>query len=55
MPNPRYFTDDNIVQRGQRLGYAELLAAALVARDPVTYEEAMRSSAAAEWGDACQY
>ena len=55
VPNPRYFDADNVAQRGRQLGYAELLAAALVARDPVTYEEAMRSSAAAEWGEACQY
>ena len=55
VPNPRYFGADNVAQRGRRLGYAELLAAALVGRDPVSFEEAMRSSEAGEWKEACQY
>ena len=38
-----------------RLGFAELLAAAFVGRDPATYAEAMRSAAADEWTKACQY
>ena len=55
-PNPRYFNVDNVApQRGRRLGYAELLAAALVGRDPATFEEAMRSNEAGEWMEACQY
>ena len=44
VPNLRYFNSDNAAQRGRRLGYAELLAAALVGRDPATYAEAMCSA-----------
>ena len=55
-PNPRYFNADNVApQWGRRLGYAELLAAALVGRDPATFEEAMHSNEAGEWMEACQY
>ena len=55
-PNPRYFNADNVaLQRGCRLGYAELLATALVGRDPATFEEAMHSNEAGEWMEACQY
>ena len=32
-----------------------MLAAAFVGRDPATYAEAMRSAAADEWTEACQY
>jgi hypothetical protein len=55
VPNPRYSSADNVAQRGRRLGYAELLAAALVGRDPLSYAEAMRSADAEEWKVACQY
>jgi len=55
VPNPRYATADNVARRGARLGFAELLAAAFVGRDPATYAEAMRSAAADEWTEACQY
>jgi hypothetical protein len=34
VPNPQYFNADNVAHRGHRLGYAELLAAAYVRRDP---------------------
>jgi hypothetical protein len=56
VPTPRYYNADNVAQQcGHRLGYAELLAATLVGRDPVTFEEAMRSSEAGEWMEVCQY
>jgi hypothetical protein len=57
VPNPCYCGPDNAAQRGrgQRLGFAELLAAALVGRDPATYAEAMRSADAEAWKEACQY
>jgi hypothetical protein len=55
VPNPRYFSVDNVAQRGGRLGHAELLAAALVGTEPATYAEAMRSAEASEWEAACQY
>ena len=54
VPNPRYFSSDN-AERNRRLGYAELLAAAFVGRDPASYSEAMRSADADQWSDACQY
>ena len=55
MPNPRYFNADNVAQRNRRLGYIELLAAAYVGREPASYSEAMRSVAADQWSEACQY
>ena len=55
MPNPRYFNADNAAQMGGRLGQAELLAAAYVGRDPASYAEAMRSTNADSWEEACQY
>ena len=56
VPNPRFANADNVARRGRRLGYAELLAVALVGgRDPSTYAEAMRSAEAEEWKAACQY
>jgi hypothetical protein len=55
VPNPRYYNTDNVAIRGQRLGYAELLAAAYVGRDPASYSEAMRSADADQWSEACQY
>jgi hypothetical protein len=55
MPNPRYFNTDNAAQMGGRLGHAELLAAAYVGRDPASYAEAMRSTNADSWEEACQY
>jgi hypothetical protein len=55
VPNPWYYNTDNVATRGQRLGYAELLAAAYVGRDPASYSEAMRSADADQWSEACQY
>jgi hypothetical protein len=57
VPNPRYCGPDNAAQHGRsrRLGFAELLAAALVGRDPATYAEAMHSADADAWMEACQY
>jgi len=55
VPNPRYFNTDNVAQRGRRLGNAELLAAAYVGRDPVSYTEAMGSTNADSWEEACKY
>ena len=55
VPNPRYSSSDNAARRGRRLGHAELLAAALVGRDPASFSEAMRSAEADEWRKACQY
>ena len=55
MPNPRYANADNVARRSAQLGFAELLAAAFVGRDPTTYAEVMRSAAADEWTEACQY
>jgi hypothetical protein len=55
VPNPRYYNTDNVAIRGRRLGYAELLAAAYVGRDPASYSEAMRSADADQWSEACQY
>ena len=55
VPNPRYFNADNAAQMGGRLGHAELLAAAYVGRDPASYVEAMRSTNADSWEEACQY
>ena len=40
---------------GGRLSHAELLAAAYVGRDPASYAEAMRSTNADSWEEACQY
>src|SRR6266702_6848172 len=54
-PNPCYFSADNVAQRGQWLGYTELLAVAHVGRDPATYVEAMRTADADDWTKACQY
>ncbi|KAH9160799.1 hypothetical protein EDB89DRAFT_2081293 [Lactarius sanguifluus] len=54
VPNPRYFTADNMAMRGRRLGYAELLAAAYIGRDPASYAEAMRS-VDADGTTACHY
>ena len=55
MPNPQYFNADNTAQWGGRLGNAELLAAAYIGWDPASYAEAMRSSNASSWVEACQY
>jgi len=55
VPNPRYFNADNVAQRGGRLGNAELLAAAYVGRDSVSYAEAMGSTNADSWEEACKY
>ena len=38
-----------------RLGSAKLLAATYVGCDPASYAEAMRSSNADSWVEACQY
>ena len=56
VPNPRYCGGgDEVPRRGRRLGHAELLAAAHVGQEPVTYAEAMRSDEADEWHRACEY
>jgi len=55
VPNPRYYNADYEVQGNRQLGYAELLAAAYVGRDPASYAEAMRSPDSDEWSKACQY
>jgi hypothetical protein len=55
VPNPWYHNTDNVAIRGWWLGYAELLAAAYVGRDPASYSEAMRSADADQWSEACQY
>ena len=56
VPNPRYFNADNAaLPRNRWLGYAELLAAAFVGRDPASYSEAMRSADADQWKEVCQY
>ena len=55
VPNPRYFNTNNVAYRSCRLGYAELLAAAYVGREPASYSEAMRSDELDQWSEACQY
>src|SRR6266404_1438524 len=55
VPNPQHYNADFEVQGNRRLGYAELLAAAYVGRDPASYAEAMRSPDSDEWSKACQY
>jgi hypothetical protein len=56
VPNPWYFNPDNVAQLlNWQLGYAELLAAAFVGRDPATYSEVMRSASADQWSEVCQY
>jgi len=55
VPNPQYFNTDNVAQRGGRLGNAELLATAYVGRDPASYTEAMGSTNADSWEEACKY
>ena len=55
VPNPQYFNTDNVAYRSRRLGYAELLAAAYVGREPASYSEAMRSDDSDQWSEACQY
>ena len=55
VPNPRYYNANYEVQGNRRLGYAELLAAAYVGRDPASYVEAMRSPDSDEWSKVCQY
>ena len=55
VPNLQYFNLDNVAQRGRRLGYAELLAAAYVGRDPTSYAEVMRLADADQWSVAYQY
>ena len=55
VPNPRYFNANNAAQMSGRLGHAELLAVAYVGRDPASYAEAMRSTNADSWEEACQY
>src|SRR5712675_2403662 len=56
VPNPRYINLDNVGHPGvRRLGHAELLAAAHMGRDLVSYTEAMESVDSKQWSDACQY
>jgi hypothetical protein len=55
VPNPQYFNADNAANKGGRLGNAELLATAYVGRDPASYTEAMKSSSADNWVEACKY
>jgi hypothetical protein len=55
VPNPRYYNTNNVAIRGRQLGYAELLAAAYIGRDPASYSEAMRSADADQWSEVCQY
>ena len=56
VPNPRYASNDNAVDSCSHwVRHAELLAAAHVGRDPVSYSEAMRSADADQWREACQY
>ena len=55
VPNPWYFNADKAAQMGGRLGHAELLAAAYVGRNPASYTEAIRSTNADSWEEACQY
>ena len=49
-----YFNTDNVAT-GHQLGNAELLAAAYVGRDPVSYAEAIRSDNIDEWVKVYQY
>src|SRR5205807_6639816 len=58
-PNQRYAGPDNVARvpstrQTGRLGHAELLAAAEY-RDPLTFDEAMRSDYADQWREACEY
>jgi hypothetical protein len=56
VPNPQYYNADNAaLPQNCRLGFAELLAATFLGRDPATYLEAMRSADADQWSEACQY
>ena len=56
VPNPRYVSNDNAVDSCSCwVRHAELLAAAHVGRDPVSYSEVMRSADANQWREACQY
>ena len=56
IPNPHYLGGvEELAQQGHRLGYTELLAAALAGRDPVMYTEAMCSVDAEEWHKVCKY
>ena len=55
VPNLQYFNADNMAQHGCQLGFAELMAAALVGRDPAMYAEVMCSVEAGNWHEACQY
>ena len=56
VPNPHYASNDNAVDScGRWVRHAELLAAAHMGRDPVSYSEAMRSADADQWREVCQY
>jgi hypothetical protein len=56
VPNPRYYNADNAaLPQNCQLGFAELLAAVFLGRDPATYSEAMRSADADQWSEVCQY
>ena len=55
-PSPTQSDSENAVDsRGRWVRHAELLAAAHVRRDPISYSEAMRSAYADQWREACQY
>ena len=56
VPNQRYINEDNAeVSGAQWLRHVELLAAAYVGRDLVTYAKALKSKDADEWQKSCQY
>ena len=56
IPNPWYVNSDNVVCSGvHRLGHVELLVAAHVGRDLVSFTEAMESVDSKQWSNACQY
>ena len=54
IPNPHDFNSDNAAI-GHWHSNAELLAAAYIGRDPVSYAEAMKSENTVEWMKAYQY
>jgi len=55
VPVPTRRFDGFVSTRNLRLGFAELLAAAYVGRDPASFTEAMRSEDSDQWSEACQY